>query len=385
MSELVDVLVIGGGPVGAALALSLKNSPVSVMVLEARASAQADPRILAISYGSRLHLQRIGAWQEVRDATPIETIHVSQKGGFGRTILTAGESGVPALGYVVSYHDIHHALVSKLEKGTYLEGACACEIDLSESHGTVDFDYQGKRRQIGAKLVVMAEGGKLVEHVQEITRKRHEYGQWAVIGQVRTERPHRNTAYERFTPAGPLALLPRKEGFSMVWTAKPEDAEVLLSLEKGQFLERLHDHFGERLGKFVDAGPLSGFPLALSYAAPFVSRHLALIGNAAQTLHPVSGQGLNLGLRDVRALAREILDADEIGSKSMLEHYSRAREIDRRGGIFFTDSLIKVFSNEIPLLSTGRGMALASMDCIPPLKKAFSRTMMFGAGARSIL
>lgn len=385
MSEQVDVLVIGGGPVGAALALSLKDSPVSVMVLEAKAAPQRDPRILAMSYGSKLHLESIGAWAGVEDATPIETIHVSQKGGFGRTILTAQSAGVPALGYVASYQDIHHALVSKLEKGVYLEGACAAEIDLSESRGTVDFDYQGKRRQIAAKLVVMAEGGKLVEHVREIERKRHEYSQWAVIGQVSTEKPHKNRAFERFTAEGPLALLPRGEGFSMVWTAKPEEAKLLLSLEKTQFLERLQDHFGERLGKFVDAGPLTGFPLALSYAVPFVSKHLALIGNAAQTLHPVSGQGLNLGLRDVRTLAREIMEADEIGSESMLEHYRKMREIDRKGGIFFTDSLIKVFSNEIPLLSGGRGLALASLDCLPALKDAFSKTMMFGAGARSIL
>lgn len=385
MSELVDVLVIGGGPVGAALALSLKHSPISVMVLEARTAPPSDPRVLAISYGSKLHLERIGAWQAVQDATPIRTIHVSQKGGFGRTILTAGEADVPALGYVVNYQDIHHALVSKLDNDVYLEGACASEIDLSEDRGTVDFDYQGKRRRIGAKLVVMAEGGKLVEHVNGITRKQREYGQWAIIGQVRTEKPHGNIAYERFTPDGPLALLPHGEGFSLVWTAPPDAAKELISLEKERFLERLHGHFGERLGKFIDAGPLSGFPLALSYSAPFVSKHLALIGNAAQTLHPVSGQGLNLGLRDVRMLAAEILDAAEIGSDAMLSGYSKKRQMDREGGIYFTDSLIKIFSNEIPGLRAGRGLALASMDCLPPLRKWFSRRMMFGIEARSIL
>ena len=385
MSEHVDVLVIGGGPVGAALALSLKGASLSVMVLEAKSSPTDDPRMLAISLGSKLHLERIGAWSEVGNATPINTIHVSQKGGFGRTILTAEESGVPALGYIASYHEIHAALVSKLDQETYLAGACACEIDLSGDCGTVDFDYRGKRRRIGARLVVMADGGKLVEHVKGITQHQREYGQWAIIGQVRTEKPHCNTAYERFTPDGPLALLPNGDGFSLVWTADPESAKKILSLEKGEFLERLQNHFGDRLGKFVDCGPMSGFPLALKYSTPFVAKHLALVGNAAQTLHPVSGQGLNLGLRDVAALAREIREAEEIGSESMLSNYSKRRQIDRAGGIRFTDSLIKLFSNEIPILRAGRGAALAALDCLPPARKWFSRKMMFGIKASSIL
>lgn len=387
MSEFVDVLIIGGGPVGAALACSLKDTSLSVMVLEARTAPAADPRVLAISCGSKMSLERIHAWDEVKNATPINIIHVSQKGGFGRTILTAEESGVPALGYVVAYTELHCALVSGLSPETYLEGACACEIDLSGELGAVDFDYQGARRQISARLVVMAEGGKLVEHVQGIAQHKRDYGQWAVIGQVKTERPHNYTAYERFTPEGPIALLPCGDGFSLVWTARPEAAQSILSLEREQFLEALHGHFGDRLGKFVDAGTMTGFPLVLRYASPIVSAHLALIGNAAQTLHPVSGQGLNLGLRDVMMLAREIsaVPVEEIGSEKMLAHYGRAREFDRNGGIRFTDSLIRIFSNEIPALRTGRGFALAALDCIPSARKWFSRKMMFGIGSQSIL
>lgn len=385
MSEAVDVLVIGGGPVGAALARALLESSFSVMVLEAKSSPAPDPRVLAISCGSRLFLDRIGGWQGVQDATPITTIRVSQKGGFGRTVLTAEESGVSALGHVVAYQDIHRALVTGLDPETYLEGACACGIDLSDEKGTVDFDYHGKRRRISAKLVVMADGGQLVEHVKGISLTRREYGQWAIIGQVRTEKPHGNTAYERFTPDGPLALLPCRDGFSLVWTASPEKAKELLSIEKEAFLERLQEHFGERLGKFVESGTMSGFPLALRYADPFTAQHLALIGNASQTLHPVSGQGLNLGLRDVAALSRIIMEADEIGSGTMLRNYAEMRKMDRASGIRFTDSLIRIFSNDIPPLRAGRGMALASMDCFPPLKKWFSRKMMFGIRDRSIL
>lgn len=387
MSEFVDVLIIGGGPVGAALALSLRDTPLSIMVLEARSSPAADPRMLAISYGSKLGLDRIGAWNAVRNATPIETIHVSQKGGFGRTLLTAEESGVPALGYVVSYHEIHSALVSGLDPETYLEGACACGIDLSGAFGTVDFDYRGARRQISARLVVMADGGKLVEHVKGIEQRKREYDRWAIIGQVKTEKPHCNTAYERFTPEGPMALLPCGDGFSLVWTARPEAAKSILDLEADQFLETLHEHFGDRLGKFIEAGPMTGFPLALRYSVPFVAKHLALIGNAAQTLHPVSGQGLNLGLRDVRALARELsaTKTEDIGSSEMLSNYSKRREIDRESGIRFTDSLIRIFSNEIPALRAGRGAALAALDCAPPVKKWFSRKMMFGIRSQSIL
>lgn len=383
MSEVVDVLVIGGGPVGAALALSLKGEALSVTVLEARTSPSNDPRVLALSHGSRLYLEKIGA--DIDPATPITKIHVSQKGGFGRTILTAEESGVPALGYVARYADVHRAIASRLDSQTCISGAVAAEIDLDGEYGTVDFDHEGTRRRIAARLIVMADGGKLVGHVKGITQHVREYGQWAITGQVKTEKPHCNTAYERFTPDGPLALLPSGDGFSLVWTASPEEARAILSLERGAFLEKLQNHFGERLGQFVDCGTLSGFPLVLRYSTPFVSSHLALVGNAAQTLHPVSGQGLNLGLRDAAMLSREILESDSIGSEKMLSNYRKAREIDRGSGIRFTDSLIRLFSNEIPPLRAGRGIGLAALDCLPPARKWFSRSMMFGFKTRSIL
>ena len=383
MSEIVDILVIGGGPVGAALALSLKKEALSVTVLEARTAPSDDPRVLALSQGSRLYLEKIGA--DIDHATPITKIHVSQKGGFGRTILTAEESGVPALGYVARYADVHGAIASRLDPETCISGALATEIDLDGEYGIVDFDHGGKRKRIAARLVVMADGGKLVGHVKGIAQHVREYGQWAITGQVRTEKPHCNTAYERFTPDGPLALLPSGDGFSLVWTASPDEARAILSLEKTAFLERLQNHFGERLGRFVDCGTLSGFPLALRYSTPFVSSHLALVGNAAQTLHPVSGQGLNLGLRDAAMLSREILESDSIGSESMLSNYRKAREIDRAGGIRFTDSLIRLFSNEVPPLRAGRGIGLAALDCLPPARKWFSRSMMFGFRTRSIL
>ncbi|NNM81194.1 MAG: ubiquinone biosynthesis protein UbiH [Burkholderiales bacterium] len=385
MSEQVDVLVIGGGPVGAALARALSGHPVSVMVLEAKTSPASDPRVLALSHGSRLFLERIGAWQNVRNATPIETIHVSQKGGFGRTILRAEESGVPSLGHVAGYGEIHDALVEGLSPEVYVEGAKACEIDLSR--GAVDFDYLGERRQICARLVVMAEGGKLVEQVEGIEVHRKDYGQWAVIGQVRTDRAHDNIAYERFTREGPVALLPFGEGFSLVWTATPEFAGALVEMEKGEFLQKLQDHFGSRAGRFVDCGKMSGFPLALRYCEPIVAERLALVGNAAQTLHPVSGQGLNLGLRDVAALSRSILDCriEDIGLPGMLSAHAKSRRMDREGGIRFTDSLIRIFSNEIPLLDSGRGLGLAALDCLPPARKWFSRKMMFGLRPGRIL
>ena len=385
MSEQVDVLVIGGGPVGAALARALSGHPVSMIVLEAKTSPGPDPRVLALSHGSRLFLERIGAWQNVRRATPINTIHVSQKGGFGRAVLRAEESGVPSLGHVAGYGEIHDALVEGLSPEIYVEGATAREIDLSR--GTVDFDYLGERRQVCARLIVMAEGGRLVEQVKGIEVHRKDYGQWAVIGQVKTDRPHGNIAYERFTKEGPVALLPFGDGFSLVWTATPDYARSLVEMERGEFLQRLQDHFGSRAGRFVDCDKRSGFPLALRYCEPIVAERLALVGNAAQTLHPVSGQGLNLGLRDVAALSRSILDCpiDEIGHPGMLSAHAKSRRTDREGGIRFTDSLIRIFSNEIPLLDSGRGLGLAALDCLPPARKWFSRKMMFGLRPGRIL
>lgn len=384
MSADYALSVIGGGPVGAALALALSGSGISVAVLEAREdpAAAADPRALAISWGSRLILERLGVWARV-PATAIRSIHVSSKGSFGRAVLGVEECGVPDLGYVVSYRDLYRALHEALAASgaVYLTGSEVSDVDCSADAGRVAFHRAGEARQVSAQLVVLADGGRLAQTVRGVERSEREYGQWAVVAEVRTDRPHGNTAWERFTGTGPVALLPQGEGYALVWTTSPEEAQKLIALEDAAFLAGLREHFGGRAGRFTAAGPRAGFPLALRESEARSVPRLALLGNAAHTLHPVAGQGFNLGLRDAWELAELLLrhrGADP-GSEALLREFRARRRLDTEGGILFTDSLVCVFSNDLPLLSGARGAALTAFDLVSPAKRFLARRMIFGA------
>lgn len=385
MLSHVDVLIIGGGPAGAALALALKDSGLKVMVLEANSdfSRPADPRALALSQGAKILLQRLGAWDAIELATPIETIHVSQRGGFGRTLLTAAESGVDALGYVVNYSALSLALHQALLKANplYLTGARVNGIRTSPGFGVAEFAHGGEWHEMTAGLLVLADGGRSLAQVPGVERHVVDYRQTAVICHVAAARPRPHVAFERFTPYGPMALLPSGEGYDLVWTATPEEAEMLLGLDDAAFLLKLQERFGGRLGAFTHAGKRSSFPLSLKYARPVTARRMALIGNAAQTMHPVAGQGFNLGLRDAWELGEEIMRAPraEIGSPAMLARYGDRRRPDTGGSILFTDLLVRLFSNDYHGVNLGRGLGLAALDLLPAAKRLVARKMIFGA------
>jgi len=382
MVEAADIVVVGGGPVGAALALALADSGFAPVVLESRDPdvAIGDPRPLALSYGSRLILERLGAWEGLAPATPIDSIHVSQQGGFGRVALAAAEARLPALGYVVDYARLHaalaQALISRVPRA--IAGARVTAIRPGHDAATVQFTLGAVEKAITAQLVVVADGGALQDLAS--TRK-VEYRQTAVVATVASELPHRNVAFERFTVGGPLALLPCGDDLALIWTANPGRAQELSGLPASDFLRRLHEDFGDRLCAFTAVGARSLFPLTLKYASDVVLSRTALIGNAAQTLHPVAGQGFNLGLRDAWELAGEIVRAspEAIGGTEMLAAYRARRRIDRRGGIWFTDSLVRLFSNDIAPLSAARGIALALLGCLPPARDFVARRMIFGA------
>ncbi len=382
-----DITIIGGGPVGMALALVLRDSGISTLLLEARGMPDEvdDPRPLALSHGSRLILQRLGVWQKLSQNTSIETIHVSNRGGLGRTVLTPKDAGVPSLGYVVNYHDLYRSMHQTLQNcGTvYLTGANVTQFDTDKDYGHVQFEHQGEQKNVTAKLLVLADGGRLSAQIEDINYETHDYEQWAVVANVKAELSQSGIAYERFTPDGPVALLPSGDNFALVWTVSPTAAKEIIALDETSFLIRLHQHFGDRVGKFIGAGKRSGFPLALKYAKPNTSQRIALIGNAAQTLHPVAGQGFNLGLRDAYELANEVLKTfkthKEIGTPEMLAIYSQQRQIDSAAGRVFTDSLIKLFSNDNPLIKHACGFGLSALDCFPPIKRFVARRMIFGA------
>jgi len=378
-----DVAIIGGGPVGAALALALRNSKLNCCILEARPAntGSRDARALALSYGSRLLLSRLNVWDALDNVSEIRTIHISQQRSFGRTMLHAEELSVPDLGYVLPYPVLQDALTNSLQQSSitsiYDAGVSALKTDSDGAH--ITFKQDNKEHTLHARLAVVADGGKLLEptHPPEL----HDYGQSALITHVTCSSPKAITAYERFTPHGPVALLPFKEGYELVWTAPHQLVQEMLDWDDAKFLHALQKHFGDRVGEFLTVSRCTCFPLGLKRAPSLTPmQHTVLLGNAAQTMHPVAGQGFNMGLRDAWELAQEILDSklETLGAEALLKNYCDRRRSDRSTGIRFTNGLVKLFSNDLPGLSTGRAATLTALDCLPFAKKFVAKRMMFG-------
>ncbi len=380
--HLADIVIVGAGLVGAAFALALADSGRKVLLIDGEQPHARfnDPRSLALSHGSRLILERLGVWSAVAPISSIDSIHISQRGGFGRTLLTAAEARVPALGYVVSYASVQRALSAALERASYatvIGGATATDI---EAHGTyVDVALRSDDMPLHARgaLAVIADGGALAREVAAVDVR--EYAQSAVVANVSTTRAHQHRAYERFTPAGPIALLPREQDYAMVWTLPNDEAQRISALPRGAFLAELQAAFGERAGRFVDADEPVTFALSLRVAHATRTARTVLLGNAAQTLHPVAGQGLNIGLRDAWALAHCLREATaDLGSADLIKSFERRRRSDRANAIFVTDALINLFSNDHLALRWLRGCGLTFLDCVPPAKRLFMSRMNFG-------
>ena len=398
MDAAYDVVIAGGGPVGALLALALRESPLAVLSVD---SAEAGTgtgavaeRPIALSHGSRLLLERCGVFQRI-PSTAISTIHVSQRAGFGHTLIRADDYALPALGYVADYSAIRAAMIGEAQ-GTPLKGRIAAWSQApggsSGAPGGLAVRVElpdASERSVQARLLVLADGSA-ASAIRDAstgaskagaTRVR-DYAQSALVAQVRAETPHRNTAYERFTAEGPLALLPNNEGYALVWCTRREAAPELLEMGEPAFLDRLGAAFGQRLGKFVACGTRHSFPLALRYLDSNATPRVIAIGNAAQTLHPVAGQGLNLGLRDAWELAASMRNqAGTLDQPEFASHFMRQRRADRRAEIGLTDTLVRVFSQPNTLLGALRGAALLAIDTLPPARRLLARAMMYGLRA----
>ena len=385
------IIIVGGGPVGATLALLLAKQGLSVTVLEARSlgAAHSESRALALSFGSRRILEKLGLWGAlIAQATPINSIHVSQKGSLGRTQLHANDYHQQALGYVLSYGVLSAALDRAIEDAkplvNFIFEASASNIAYAASQATVTYTHSGVAHNISSPLVVLADGGRTLDELAGLSRETKEYGHDALVTKVRAELPHHNVAYERFTANGPIALLPNggEFDFSLVWTGEKSFITPLLSLSDADFLEKLHQQFGDRVGNFLSVEKRMSFPLKMAQLKPDAqqSEHLVVIGNAAQTMHPVAGQGFNVGLRDAESLAQYIASAsaDELGSANMLASYQASRKSDTKGGLLFTDFLVNLFSNDLVVLSALRGSSLGVFDVIKPIKKYLVGKMSFG-------
>ena len=382
---LDDVVIVGAGPVGATLALALADADLDVVVLDARAAGETPrgDRSLALSHGARLIFERIGVWGALAAtpdaATPITRIDVSQAGGFGTMQLTADEQGIPALGYVVSYRALQRALDAALARTPVAlrHGVAVTAVGGTPAYAAVTVEGDDAEPLL-ARLAAVADGTGAT--VSGIVRRRHDYGQVALIAKVWTAAPHAGLAYERFTPDGPMALLPEGDHYGLVWTATPARAEALQAQDDETFLAELARRFGQRAGAFEKVAQRRSFPPAMEYASEPARARCVALGNAAQTLHPVAGQGFNVGLRDAWELAQIVLDTprDALGDRAMIGRYLRARRTDRIAGIAFTHGLVGVFGNDAPLVRWPRGLALTLLGAVPAAKRAFTRAMLFG-------
>lgn len=370
---MFDAIIIGGGPVGHFLALVAGRHGANVLLLEAKSAGAGfdDDRSLALSWGSSLLLERAGVSPALGPgATPILHVHVSQRGGFGRSELDARDAGVPALGHIVGYGDLQRALAGAVQGVATIRHDTRVDAIRTGPDAVAVETAQGT---FEARVAIVAEGGGPLVESLGFTQHVKDYGVHAVVARVRTDRAHRNVAYERFTTIGPIALLPRNDGFALVWTLAPDEARRMLAVPGATFLGELQRDFGWRAGRFVEVSERGAYPLMLRRTEPSARERTVLLGNAAQTLHPIAGQGLNLGLRDAWAAAKAVMQ-----SVPDLNGFARTRGFDRAATIGFTDSLAGIFGNDWPGVSMARGAGLSALDLVAPLRRAFARALTLG-------
>jgi 2-octaprenyl-6-methoxyphenol hydroxylase len=396
----VDVAIAGGGLVGASLALALAGLKLKVVLIEAQPFGSIDQpsfddRTTALSNGSRRIFEGIDVWPLLdREATPIKRIHISDQGRFAFARIDAAEQQLQALGFVVINRVMGAALWQRLqeESVTLLAPGRVVSSELKD-------DYRELRCETGAdasvtiqaKLVVAADGAKsIVRESAGIGATTWDYQQHALVTNVFTQRFHDYVAYERFTPEGPIALLPLSEGrVGLIWTFSPGMAEQVRDLGDAEFLDRLQQAFGFRLGRFTRVGARHLYPLSLTRADEHVAPRLAVVGNAAQALHPIAGQGFNLGLRDAASLAEVLADALDAASNSpdfdsgdglLLERYRQWRAADREKIVGFTDGLVRLFTQPLGAAKLARNIGLLAFDLLPAAKDALSQLSLGAAG-----
>ena len=396
----VDIAIAGGGLVGASLALALAELKLKVVLIESHPFGVADQpsfddRTTALSNGSRRIFEGLGVWPLIeREATPIRRIHISDQGRFAFARIDAEEQHLQALGFVVINRVMGAALWQRLQEEavTLLAPARVVSSELKDDCRELRCETGADASvTIQAKLVIAADGAKsVVRESAGIGATTWDYQQHALVANVFTQRFHDHVAYERFTPHGPLALLPVSEGrVGLIWTFTPQVAEQVRDLDDAAFLDRLQQAFGFRLGRFTRVGARHLYPLSLTRADEHVAPRLAVVGNAAQSLHPIAGQGFNLGLRDAASLAEVLADALEAataqggfdaGDGLLLERYRQWRGADRQKIVGFTDGLVRLFTQPLGVAKLARGVGLLAFDLLPAAKDALSQLSLGAAG-----
>lgn len=395
-AKTCDVLIIGGGLAGASLACALENSGLAVELIEAHplhAETQPcyDDRTVALSYGSRVIFEAMGLWPAMADRIEaIKTIHISDRGHLGVTRLRHHDEGVEALGYVAENRVLGEVLYQRLAENQNVQLHCPAQVlSLQQQDDSVQLRYaeNGAEHELSAGLVVVADGvSSATRDMLQIGASRQDYQQSAIITNVTPGQPHRNIAYERFTDTGPLAFLPMTgQRCAVVWTVPTGQVDALLALDDDAFLEKLQQRFGYRLGRLRKVGQRQVYPLALVESTQLVRGRVVIVGNAAHAIHPVAGQGFNLALRDVATLAELLSAQRDAPIEETLASYQALRTQDARRVYRFTDTLVKIFSNDFPPLAHARAAALLLTDLMPAVKHRLARQSMGLSGRLSRL
>lgn len=392
----VQIAIIGGGLVGASLALALqagaRERNWKIILIEPYAPGDSyqpsyDGRASALSYGSQQIYQRLGLWEAIAPrAEAIRDIHISDRGRFAAARLNAKEEGVPALGYVVENAWLGHCLWAALDSDV-IEWRCPARVEKMQALSDGYHLELDDGSTIDCDLAILADGGRSgLREQQGIHAHKTAYGQTALIANISSALPHQGMAFERFTDDGPMALLPLSDNRCvLIWTREPNEAQRLYALPDKEFIAELQACFGYRLGAIEQIGSRYMYPLSLIESSEQVRAHLAVLGNAAHSLHPVAGQGYNLSLRDSIALADCILSGpDTPGDLATLQRFQQTQQLDQELTIGFSDRVTRLFSNTQPLLAGGRNLGLLGLDLLPPAKRWFARQAM-GIGVRSTL
>ena len=390
-----DVVIVGGGMVGASLVCALAGRNLRIAMVEAvqpavRAGAGYDDRAIALAYGTRRIFTGLQLWEQLESAaTPIHRIHVSDRGHFGMARMDRNEEGLPAIGYVVPARDIGRVLSEAIAAIDGVDSWCPATVTAvhrTDEGVQLQLDCDGVVETLDTRLVVAADGAdSLLREQFGIGHVQRDYGQTAIVTNISPQLPHKNIAYERFTASGPMALLPMSgQRCAVVWTVATQQADAVMALDDADFLAQLQERFGYRLGRLEKTGRRQAWPLRLVQAKESVRERLALVGNAVHTLHPVAGQGFNLGARDVAVLAEVLVDAlragEDPGSLAVLNRYGDWRHRDHRNVMLFTDGLASLFSLPIPALGVVRSAGMLAFDLLPPAKRWLTRMTMGRAG-----
>lgn len=399
MPDHFDLIVVGGGLVGASLAVALRQSALRIAIIEPHpldslAQPSYDERTVALTWSTRKIYQGIGVWQDIKDggAEPIVDIHVSNRGHFGMTHLSCRDAETEALGYVVPTRvigDVLEKWISRSGNITMLRPASADSVLSHADLCEVQLVDAATPKKIQGKLVVLADGGRSSVSAQFISQQT-DYQQQALLCIVSSDRPHHGRAFERFTEEGPIALLPHSDQrYAVVWTSMPRQLESRLNLSDQEFIESLQERFGDRAGVLTKPSPRKAYPLSRSVAREPAQDRMVIIGNAAHTVHPVAGQGFNLGMRDVACLSEILFSQNQlgldIGDPGTLQKYAQLRRRDTFMVSQFTHGLLQVFSSDLKVVGLMRNLALAGIEFAPPIKRFLLRRTMGMTGPQSQL